>query len=50
MPSYEIVGTKQLRDGTTHIVCETAPSQIKAQWAAAHYRAAGYEVTVNVKK
>lgn len=36
-----------MKDGTEHVVRETAPSRIKAEWAAAHFVASGYKVTIN---
>ena len=41
MPRFRVEGTKG-----DHHIAEEAPSQVKAEWVAAHYRAYGYEVTV----
>jgi hypothetical protein len=46
MPKYIITGTKLTKDGTEQIIREYAPSQVKAQWVAAMYKAEGYSVTV----
>lgn len=36
-----------MKDGTEHVIRETAPSRIKAEWIYAQYRAEGYTVTIN---
>lgn len=47
MPVFVITGTKIMKDGTEHVIRETAPSRVKAEWAAAHFVEAGYKVTIN---
>lgn len=47
MPVYVITGTKVLKDGAVQTIRETAPSRTKAEWAAAHYVAGGFKVTIN---
>ena len=50
MPVFVITGKKILKDGSEHIIRETAPSRVKAEWAAAHFVEAGYKVTINEEK
>jgi hypothetical protein len=50
MPEYIVTGTKVMKDGTKHVVRETAPSRIRAEWIKAHYVAGGYTVQVNQKE
>jgi hypothetical protein len=46
MPEYIVIATKVLKDGKTHTIRETSQSRVKAEWASAHYVAAGYTVTI----
>ncbi len=46
MPRYLISGSKTMKDGQVHTIAEEARSETKADWTAAHYREAGYIVTI----
>lgn len=47
MPVFVITGKKVMKDGKEHVIRETAPSRIKAEWVSAHFVAEGYEVSIN---
>lgn len=50
MPIYVIEGKKVLRDGSEHVIRETAPSMVKADWIRAQYVEAGYTVIINTQE
>ena len=46
MPTFIISGSKEMKDGNLHVVCETAPSLIRAEWIRAQYVAEGYSTII----
>lgn len=46
MPTFIVSGSKEMKDGNLHTIAEIARSETKADWTAAHYREAGYAVTI----